>query len=272
MFTTLSTARRFHVVSFVLAAVCFAAMSLFCQNAVMGQDASGEKTTAAADVGGNSSGAVESVINNLENTDKADVGNSNPNSNTPDDSNQAKDNVQGSQSNIGEPFTIVKLIKALISVLIEFFLYILFGVVVLPFIWYPLLRCFDKKFALQKFANECISLARDENINETLWSRFKRMVSAPITSFMNWITGKPEDDKTFLNRITQDNYSDGNDFNSDWKRVRGIYYKRYLESWYRWFTKAGVIVCILLFIYHYVKYLHIPDYLSNYFLSMFGQS
>lgn len=61
MFTTLSTARRFHVVSFVLAAVCFAAMLLFCQNAVMGQEASGEETAvaAAADVGENNSGGQE---------------------------------------------------------------------------------------------------------------------------------------------------------------------------------------------------------------------
>ncbi len=61
MFATLSNSRRFHVVSFVLAAVCFAAMSLFCQNAVMGQEASGEETAVAADadVGENNSGGEE---------------------------------------------------------------------------------------------------------------------------------------------------------------------------------------------------------------------
>ena len=237
----------------------------------MGQEAGGMET-AAVDVGGNSSVADETAISNLENSDNADVGNSSPDSNTSVNSDQEKDNNQGSQSDLGELFATIKLIKALLSVLIEFLLYILLGVIVLPFIWYPLLRCFDKKFALQKFANDCISLAGNENINETLWSRFKRMVSAPITSFMNWITGKPEDDKTFLNRITQDNYSDGNDFNSDWKRVRGIYYKRYLESWYRWIAKAGVLACVLIFIYHFVRHLNIPDFLINFFLKMFGQS
>ena len=61
MFATLSNSRRFHVVSFVLVAVCFAAMSLFCQNAVMGQEASGEETAvaAAADVGENNSSGQE---------------------------------------------------------------------------------------------------------------------------------------------------------------------------------------------------------------------
>ena len=37
MNTTLSSFHRFHVVSFVLAAVCFAAMALLCQSAVLGQ-------------------------------------------------------------------------------------------------------------------------------------------------------------------------------------------------------------------------------------------
>ncbi len=61
MHSFISIARRFHVVSFVLAAVCFAAMSLFCQNAVMGQEAGGEETAvaAAADVGENNSGGQE---------------------------------------------------------------------------------------------------------------------------------------------------------------------------------------------------------------------
>ena len=37
MNTTLSSFHRFHVVSFVLAGICFAAMALLCQSAVMGQ-------------------------------------------------------------------------------------------------------------------------------------------------------------------------------------------------------------------------------------------
>ncbi|MBR0239137.1 MAG: hypothetical protein IJQ39_13670 [Thermoguttaceae bacterium] len=60
MYTTLSAARRFHVVSFVLTLVCFAAL-LSRQNAAMGQNASGEKTAVAADadVGENSPGGQE---------------------------------------------------------------------------------------------------------------------------------------------------------------------------------------------------------------------
>lgn len=37
MNTSLSSFHRFHVVSFVLAGICFAAMALLCQSAVMGQ-------------------------------------------------------------------------------------------------------------------------------------------------------------------------------------------------------------------------------------------
>ena len=61
MFTTLSTARRFHVVSFVLTLVCFAAMLLYCQNLAVGQNVSGKETAVAAnaDVGENSSGGQE---------------------------------------------------------------------------------------------------------------------------------------------------------------------------------------------------------------------
>ncbi len=95
MHSFISIARRFHVVSFVLAAVCFAAMSLFCQNAVMGQEAGGEETAVAADVGENNSsgqeeGATESA-GEKPNVDEKDK------NNHEDQKNAAEGNEEGKQ-------------------------------------------------------------------------------------------------------------------------------------------------------------------------------
>ncbi len=60
MFTTLSTVRRFHVVSFVLAAACFAMLSLCWQSSASGQDTGGDvNASVPTDVGENNSGGQE---------------------------------------------------------------------------------------------------------------------------------------------------------------------------------------------------------------------
>ena len=60
MFSFRSNVRRFQVASFVLALVCFAALS--CQTTAMGQNASGKKTAVAADAGRSSGGQKKGTV------------------------------------------------------------------------------------------------------------------------------------------------------------------------------------------------------------------
>ncbi len=80
MFSFRSNVRRFQVISFVLAVVCFATLFLFCQTTAMGQSASGKKTAAATDAGRHSGGQEKWAIKKDEkktNPDKDKPANSN---------------------------------------------------------------------------------------------------------------------------------------------------------------------------------------------------
>ncbi len=91
MFSFRSNARRFQVVSFVLAVVCFAAIS--CQTTAMGQNASGKKTAVAADAGSSSGDQKKGIVTKTA-ADKNKPANSNGQSET------TKTPAKGTQNNI----------------------------------------------------------------------------------------------------------------------------------------------------------------------------
>lgn len=82
MFSFRSNTHYFQVVSFILAAVCFAALFLCWQTPAVGQNASGKKTTIATDTRNNSADQEKETVKNVEKTT------------TPDKDKQANSNGQ----------------------------------------------------------------------------------------------------------------------------------------------------------------------------------
>ena len=83
MFSFRSNTHYFQVVSFILAAVCFAALFLCWQTPAVGQNARGKKTTVATDTRNNSADQEKDTVKNVEKTT------------TPDKDKQANSNGQG---------------------------------------------------------------------------------------------------------------------------------------------------------------------------------
>lgn len=156
MFTTLSTVRRFHVISFVLAAVCFAALFLCWQSPAVGQYASGEENASVpVDVGENNSGGEEDKQANSNGQGKS-----------------AKGAAMGTHNNDPIPWNEFFYICGIYILLNVVFIILRFFGQLLWDIAYFTCRMWlidnNKTDELKKLANECIKIrtANSENNSE----------------------------------------------------------------------------------------------------------